>query len=177
VPESEELLSMTRTLLVFRHGKSDWPEGVPDAKRPLGTRGRRDAPAAGAWLVSAGLRPDLVISSPAVRARETWELAATALDEAPPVSYDKRVYAAPVPRLLEVLRDTPDDVQTLVLVGHNPGLQELVDALADDGDPDALDQVREKFPTSAIAKLSFDGSWADMDTGSARLDELIVPRG
>lgn len=168
---------MTRTLLVFRHGKSDWPEGVPDAERPLGTRGRRDAPAAGAWLASAGLRPDLVVSSPAVRARETWELAATAWDEAPPVSYDKRVYAAPVPRLLEVLRDTPDDVQTLVLVGHNPGLQELVDALADDGDSDALNRVREKFPTSAIAKLSFDGSWTDVDAGSARLDELIVPRG
>ncbi|GAA2895730.1 histidine phosphatase family protein [Streptosporangium fragile] len=166
-----------RRLVVLRHAKSAWPEGVADVDRPLAGRGRRDAPAVGRRLRAAGLLPDRVISSPSRRTRETWELAAGELGAEVPVSYDGRVYEADVPELLGVVREVPDDVRTLLLLGHNPGLAELVAALAGRATGDALERVREKFPTSAIAVLAVPGSWSGLAPGSALLTELAVPRG
>src|SRR5438067_13086796 len=100
-----------RTLVVFRHAKSAWPEDIPDAQRPLAERGRRDAPAAGRWLRKHVGQIDLVVCSPAVRARQTWELAVDKLKAEPPpaVREDERVYAASAVTLLEVSRELPDD--------------------------------------------------------------------
>src|SRR6266508_2923118 len=91
-----------RTLLVLRHAKSDWPDGVPDAERPLAGRGRREAPLVGRWLRESGHIPDLVVCSPALRARQTWELVAGELGEAgeaPEVRFDERVYDEPASQL------------------------------------------------------------------------------
>ncbi|WP_217181237.1 histidine phosphatase family protein [Streptomyces sp. AC495_CC817] len=167
-----------RRLIVLRHAKSAWPVGVPDHERPLAPRGRRDAPAAGRALADADCLPDLAVCSTAVRARQTWELAAAEWGTPPPVRHDARVYAAEVPELLEVVRETPDRVRTLLLVGHNPGLEELVLDLAGDALDDALDEVRTKFPTSAIAFLSWHGpTWSALAPGTALLTDLIVARG
>ncbi|MEV5846593.1 histidine phosphatase family protein [Streptomyces sp. NPDC051985] len=167
-----------RRLVVLRHAKSAWPEGVPDRLRPLAARGRRDAPAAGRALAESDCLPDLAVCSTAVRARQTWELASGQWGTPPPVRHDRRVYAADVPDLLEVVHEVPAEVETLLLVGHNPGLEELVLELAGDGLDDTLEQVRRKFPTSAIAVLAWHGTeWAALAPGSALLTEVTVPRG
>ncbi len=167
-----------RHLLVLRHAKSAWPQGVPDHERPLAPRGRRDAPAAGRALAEADLLPDLAVCSTAVRARQTWELASAQWGTPPPVRFERRVYAADVSDLLAVVHEAPAQVDTLLLVGHNPGLEELVLDLAGDGLDDALDEVRLKFPTSAIAVLAWRGTvWSDLASGTALLTDVIVARG
>ncbi|GAA3150076.1 histidine phosphatase family protein [Streptomyces rameus] len=166
-----------RRLVVLRHAKSAWPAGVDDHRRPLAPRGLRDAPAAGRAL-AAGSLPDLALCSTAVRARRTWELVSAEWATPPPVRYDRRLYAADVADLLEVVHEVPADVRTLLLVGHNPGLEELVRALAADGLDDTLDRVREKFPTSAIAVLTWHGAgWPALTPGAALLTSFTVPRG
>ncbi|MEU6065168.1 histidine phosphatase family protein [Streptomyces sp. NPDC047082] len=167
-----------RRLVVLRHAKSAWPEGVPDHQRPLAPRGRRDAPAAGRALVEADCLPDLALCSTAVRARQTWELASGQWGTPPPVRHDRRLYAAGAEDLLDVVREVPPEVETLLLVGHNPGLEDLVLDLAGDALDDALDQVRTKFPTSAIAVLAWHGTgWEALGPGTALLTSVIVPRG
>ncbi|MGW3144412.1 MULTISPECIES: SixA phosphatase family protein [Streptomyces] len=167
-----------RRLVVLRHAKSAWPEGVPDHQRPLAPRGRRDAPAAGRALVESDCLPDLALCSTAVRARQTWELASGQWGTPPPVRHDRRLYAADAEDLLDVVREVPPEVETLLLVGHNPGLEDLVLDLAGDALDDALDQVRTKFPTSAIAVLAWHGTgWEALGPGTALLTSVIVPRG
>ncbi|MFJ9153113.1 SixA phosphatase family protein [Streptomyces sp. NPDC102270] len=167
-----------RRLVVLRHAKSAWPEGVADHERPLGPRGRRDAPEAGRALAASGLLPDLVLCSTAVRARHTWELASAQWDTPPPVRLDAELYGADVPELLAAVHGTPPEVATLLLVGHNPGLEDLVLTLAGDSVDDALDEVRVKFPTSAIAVLAWHGtSWRALEPGTALLTSVMVPRG
>ncbi|WP_330456524.1 histidine phosphatase family protein [Streptomyces sp. NBC_00820] len=167
-----------RRLVVLRHAKSAWPDGVQDARRPLAPRGTRDAPAAGRVLAEADWLPDLALCSTAVRARRTWELASAQWGTPPPVRYDPRLYAASVPDLLEVVHETPSEVETLLLVGHNPGAMRLVLELAGDGLDDTLERVRVKFPTSAIALLTWHGTgWPALTTGKALLTAFTVPRG
>jgi phosphohistidine phosphatase len=167
-----------RRLVVLRHAKSAWPDGVADHKRPLAPRGRRDAPAVGRALVAADLRPDLALCSTAVRARQTWELAAAEWATPPPVRHDRGLYGADVPELLATVHEVPDEVRTLLLIGHNPGLEELVLTLAGDSLDDALDEVRTKFPTSAIAVLTWYGdTWRSLGPGMALLTDMTVPRG
>lgn len=167
-----------RRLIVLRHAKSARPEGVADHERPLARRGLRDAPAAGRALAEADLLPGLALCSTAVRARRTWELAAAQWATPPPVRHDRRLYAAGVPELLAVLHEVPAHVETLLLVGHNPGLEELVLTLAGDSLDDTLERVRAKFPTSAIAVLSWRGpAWTALTPGRALLTSLLIPRG
>ncbi|PAZ13097.1 phosphohistidine phosphatase [Streptomyces sp. SA15] len=167
-----------RHLVVLRHAKSAWPEGVVDHERPLAPRGRRDAPVAGRILAESNLLPDLALCSTAVRARQTWELASAQWGTPPPVRFDPHLYAAGVPDLLDVVHDVPAEVDTLLLIGHNPGLEDLVLDLAGDGLDDALDEVRVKFPTSAIAVLAWRGtSWEALTPGTALLTNMIVARG
>ncbi|CAL9381273.1 SixA phosphatase family protein [Streptomyces sp. NPDC057837] len=167
-----------RRLVVLRHAKSAWPVDVADHERPLAPRGRRDAPAAGRALAAADCLPDLALCSTAVRARRTWELASAEWGTPPPVRHDRRLYAAGPAGLLTVVRETPAEVETLLLIGHNPGLEELVLALAGDGLDDTLERVRTKFPTSAIAVLSWRGTaWRDLGPGAALLTSVTVPRG
>ncbi|MFI8206941.1 SixA phosphatase family protein [Streptomyces sp. NPDC085937] len=167
-----------RRLVVLRHAKSARPEGVSDHERPLSARGRRDAPAAGRALAAADCLPGLALCSTAVRARRTWELAAEQWGTPPPVRHDPCLYHADVPGLLTVVREVPAEVETLLLVGHNPGLEDLVLTLADDGLDDTLDRVRAKFPTSAVAVLDWRGAtWRDLHPGGALLTALTVPRG
>ncbi|MEU1618945.1 histidine phosphatase family protein [Streptomyces sp. NPDC005722] len=168
-----------RRLVVLRHAKSAWPPDVPDHDRPLGPRGRRDAPAVGRWLRESGHPPDLVICSTSRRTQETWELAAAALGakRSVPVRLDERVYAATARALLDVLREAPEDAGSLVLVGHNPGVQDLVLRLTGQARADALLRAADKFPTSALAVLTWSEPWSALAPERARLEDFAVPRG
>lgn len=169
---------VARRLIIVRHAKSDWPEGVPDHERPLAARGRRDAKALGAWLQAAGVTPDLVVVSTAQRTRETWELAGDTLGAASRVTLDDRVYAASVEELLSVVKGAPSSVATMVLVGHNPGAEELA-MLLEDGkgfEGDAM-RLRTKFPTNAVAILDVPTPWSRTAKGSCRLTMVATPRG
>jgi phosphohistidine phosphatase len=161
-------MAVERTLVVLRHAKSDWPEGVPDDERPLALRGRRDAPAAGRWLRDRVGGIDVAVCSPAVRARQTWELAAAELDPPPRVVEDERVYEGSLDTLVSVVQDIPAAAGTAVLVGHNPGLQELVELLTGEG---------RELKTSAIAVLTWPGEWADAGPRVASLAARAKPRG
>jgi phosphohistidine phosphatase len=160
-----------RRLILLRHAKSDWPD-VADHERPLAKRGRRDAPAAGRWLAESGLYPDAVICSTALRARETWALAATGLSETgaepPPARFEPRVYEASALGLLMLVREFDPAWRTVLVVGHNPGLAELTAGLAGDDEPRA-------FPTAFAAVLALPGEWAEAEPGTARLLEFSVP--
>jgi phosphohistidine phosphatase len=157
-----------RRLVIVRHAKSDWPDGVPDADRPLAARGRADAPAIGRWLGAEVGQIDLVLCSPAVRARQTWELAAAELDPAPPVREDGRLYDASAADLLAVAHGLPADAATVLLVGHNPGAADLVLLLS--GEPIEL-------KTAALAVLRWPGAWSDATLRAAELVARARPRG
>ncbi|MGY6019296.1 SixA phosphatase family protein [Streptomyces spinosirectus] len=167
-----------RRLVVLRHAKSAWPDGVADHERPLAPRGLRDAPAAGRALAEADCLPDLALCSTALRARQTWELASAQWGTPPPVRRDPRLYGADATELLDVVHEVSAEVETLLLVGHNPGLEELVLDLAGEDLDGALDEVRAKFPTSAIAVLAWHGpDWDALVPGTALLTTMLVPRG
>lgn len=170
---------MTRRLMLLRHAKSAWPD-LPDHERPLAKRGRRDAPAAGRWLREADLRPDRVLCSTARRTRETWQLMVPELGAHPPqASYEDQVYEAHCETLLELARQTEPAAASLLIIGHNPGVQDLTLMLAatPDSDTDAglLQRATAKFPTAAAAVLAFAGSWSRLGPGRAQLITFVTP--
>jgi phosphohistidine phosphatase len=157
-----------RTLVLLRHAKSDWSGGEPDIRRPLADRGRRQAPEAGRWLAGNIGGIDLAVVSPAARARSTWELAAAELATPPETVVDERVYAASAGELLDVLHGLGSDRGTVVLVGHNPSLEILVEELTGEW---------AELPTSAIAVLGVEAPWGDLAPGGAVLRAAGRPPG
>ena len=164
-------------LTLLRHAKSDYPLGVADHDRPLSHRGRRDAPVAG-QVLSRGPAIGLVLVSDAVRAQQTWDLAAASVPDAP-VRTENRLYHASPLDIIEVISEVPDDVGHVVVVGHNPGLEEVALMLARPDDSPGYDALCAKYPTSAIAVLVVDGPWADVSGQFRRADlvQFTVPRG
>ncbi|QWZ07045.1 histidine phosphatase family protein [Nocardioides panacis] len=162
-------MSTRHTLVLLRHAKSDWSTpGQPDRDRPLSGRGRRQAPEAGRWLAEHGPVPDLVVVSPAVRARRTWDLVAAELPGTPPTRVEDRVYAASPAELLAVLADLPEATATVLLVGHNPGLEELVEHLTGE---------HVRLPTSALAVLDVPAPWSALGPGAGTLRASGRPPG
>ncbi|MEZ5542681.1 MAG: histidine phosphatase family protein [Pseudomonadota bacterium] len=165
-----------RTLLLLRHGKSDWDAGAADDySRPLAKRGKRASKRMGQWLAAHAPRPDIVLVSPAARTMDTASLACAALDLPPErIVQDARIYLASHATLLGVLRALPADVRTAMLVGHNPGLEELLSALlgADLPRPDD----GKLMPTAAAARLELDGDWQALGSAPVRLVGLVRPR-
>ena len=139
------------TLILLRHAKSDWSGDEADLLRPLARRGRRQAPDAGRWLSANIESIDLVVVSPATRARSTWDLVSARLEPSPETQIDDRVYAASGRELLGVVRGLSDELDTVVLVGHNPGIEDLVALLTGD---------RVPMPTSALAVIAVPGTWS-----------------
>lgn len=168
---------MRHTLILLRHAKSDWPEGIDDHERPLTARGRRDAPGTGVWLVEHGRVPDRAAVSTALRTQETYELAAEKFPASPEVLLKDELYAASAGEMLEVVRETPESVGTLMVVSHNPGTQLLALALADEARPELVAQVRAGYPTNTLTVLEFDGVWAALDPGAASIAAVESPRG
>lgn len=162
--------------MLLRHAKSDWPGGVSDHQRPLAPRGRKAAPVMGRYMKAEGLLPDLAIVSSSTRTVETWALVSDELGCAVPHRLEPRIYEAQPEALLAVIRDVTDDVQTLLLVGHNPGSEELASDLIAYGDRYAAQRLRAKYPTCGLAVLDFDvDSWAEVAERSGRLDRFVTP--
>ena len=152
-----------RRLIVVRHAKATHQPGLADVDRPLTGRGRRDARAAGAWLLGRDLIPDLVYCSVARRTRQTWDQLAVCLADGRDigVDYSARLYEADTGDVLDVIGATPDDVRTLLVVGHNPAMQQVAAGLTGEADL--------AFPTTATAVIEI-GDWARLvpGAGSAR---------
>jgi phosphohistidine phosphatase len=160
-----------RVLLVLRHSKAVQEPGLRDEDRGLTKRGMHDATAAGETIREAGLVPDRVLCSAALRTRQTWQQVSAALGRAADkvkVSYEPSLYSADADDLLEAVRHGPDQAGTVLLVGHNPASQELV--------VDLTGQRDLPFPTSALAVVQLPGGWADAAPGGGELVKIWTPR-
>ncbi len=171
-----------RRLMLLRHAKTepDAPSGR-DQDRRLDERGHRDAAEIGAWIGRHPPFPDLVQVSPAVRAKQTWELAWEAMKErvAPPlVEFLPDLYAADPAQMLEVIRSAcVTDPKRLMVVGHNPGMHELALALTGSGDATLRQELARNLPTSGLAILDFDiEAWDDVSFGRGRLVSFVTPK-
>ena len=167
---------MSCQLLLMRHAKSAWDTDAPsDYDRPLAKRGRRDAPRMGSWLRHQGLLPDAVISSPARRAKQTAVRVCRELGVAKDaIIWDSRIYSAEVADLVAVLNDCPDKAEVVLLVGHNPGLEEMLCHLCGAG---VASSASDKLlPTAALARLELEGGWKRLKAGAARLVGVMRPR-
>ena len=160
--------------MLLRHAKSAWTD-VPDQDRPLAKRGRRDAPAIGRWLRDHGYLPDVVVCSAARRTRQTWKLVAAELGGSPSVSFEPRAYAASALTLLYLVRELPGTYRAALLIGHNPGIEDLAASLAEPSAGDDAPSPWMKFPTAAVAALEFPGDWPDLAPGQARLLDFVTP--
>lgn len=168
-----------KTLGLFRHAKSDWSDArARDFDRPLNLRGERGARAMGQHIRDSGYRFDRMLASPAVRVAETVEQASKAWGRSFPVEWDRRIYLASSATLMDLLREIEGEPASILMIGHNPGLEDLIfDLVPDDGSSPLRDVVEQKFPTAAFAVLELDiERWADADERCARLVALTRPR-
>ncbi|WP_457796233.1 SixA phosphatase family protein [Methylocystis sp. S23] len=165
-----------RRLLLLRHGKADRHSAGGDRERPLTRRGEDDARRIGEFLHESDMTPELAVASNARRAKQTLERTLEAFPGHVTHLIENTIYLATREHLVEVLRQTPDKVRTLLAVGHNPGFAELADWLAGSGEADELDQMRSSYPTAALAILDFDAEhWAEVRKGAARLRRFVTP--
>lgn len=166
---------MTRHLFLLRHGKSSWSsDAATDFERPLGKRGKRDAPLVGRWMKRQGLVPEYVISSPATRASATAVRACRELGIGKSaIASDRRIYAAGLDDLLAVLADCPHKAGRVLLVGHNPGLEYLVAYLW--GDETEVPEDGKLMPTAALAHLKLPDDWQGLESGSGRMVSITRP--
>lgn len=166
-----------RTLYILRHAKSDWGnESLRDFDRPLNGRGRKAAKAIGGEMRERGLTPDLVLLSPSRRTTETL----ARVEEGFGAKFEKReeqaIYLAEAGTLVDLIRGAPDKSEHLMVVGHNPGMQELVRALAN-GPRDLLEEAGAKFPTGALVEIRFDvDDWPNVSPGSGNIRSFVKPR-
>ena len=166
---------MSRTLILLRHGKSDWSADVDDFDRPLKKRGKNASRHVGEWLSANKRVPDFVITSPAARAVKTAELACEAMGIKKKNIYSrKHIYLATPEELLHELKDCPEQAQCVMLVGHNPGLEELLYYLVNGAL--TIPEDGKIMPTATLAILEMPDSWKNLQSGSARLEFLTRPR-
>jgi phosphohistidine phosphatase len=160
---------------LLRHAKSSWDDpDLDDADRPLARRGREATARIAAHLRQRGVAPQLVICSPALRARQTLEGLGDAIGEAR-VEIDPAIYEAHESDLLESLRKVAAEVESAMMIGHNPSIERLALLLATEGD--LLDELRTKFPTAALATLTFDvADWREVGPGRGELTDFVKPR-
>lgn len=158
-----------KTLLLLRHAKSDWDDvSLRDFERPLAPRGRRDAPRMGEALKQRGPLPDLVISSPASRARETIEAVIQAADLKASLQFDESIYGASSAELMTLIRRLPASSDCALVVGHNPGFEDLVARLTGHA---------ERMPTAGLACIEFQtDSWENIEDGEGRLSWFLTPK-
>jgi len=167
-----------KRLYLLRHAKSDWADpDRADADRPLSPRGRRAAPALGRYMRREGLIPALALSSTARRAVETWELLAQTLKAEVRLETSHKLYLASSARLLKAIQAVTDKAESVVIVGHNPGLQALALELVGSGEMAARTRLATKYPTGGLAVFDFAiEHWADIGAGMGKLEHFVVPR-
>ncbi len=158
-----------KTLLLLRHAKSSWKDtSVKDFDRPLNQRGLKAAPAIGRLIRKRKLQPDLVLSSPAERARQTTQLVLEAAGLKTEVRYDERIYEASAARLFEIVSQIDEEAGMVMMVGHNPGFEELLEALTADA---------RSLSTAALACIELDiEKWSKVKAGENQLAWLVKPK-
>lgn len=166
------------SLLLLRHAKSSRDDpSLEDFERPLAARGHQDAPRMGREIARRGWRPDLVLVSPARRARQTWELASAFCADPPGARFQSGLYMAGAGQFLGLLHSLPDSADCILIIGHNPGMEEFALSLAGPGSKaKPLRLMREKFPTATVARFTFEGPWHGLAPRGARLTHFIRPR-
>ena len=163
-------------LWLLRHAKSSWDDpDMQDVDRPLAPRGARAADRMRQYVDAEEIRPELVLCSSALRTRETLGRILPGLGPQMTVRIEPSLYSFEADQLLDRLREVPGDVGSVMLIGHNPAMQELGSVLAAEGD--RLDELRKGFPTAALAELDVPvGSWEELKPGSGRLERFVLPR-
>lgn len=166
-----------KKLIVLRHGKAAYPP-VPDHERPLAARGNTESPAAGQWLVEHEMYPDAIITSDAVRTRQTTTWVLNELGDNAPTPYlESRLYAASATQALSVINETEEQVRTLMVVGHMPWVQELGMRLVSvHSDETAVIDMAERYPTLGMMIFNIPGQWASLDGRDANMTHFVVPR-
>ena len=155
-----------KTLYLLRHAKSSWDDpSLKDFDRPLNGRGLKAAPRIGAYMRKEKIRPDVIVSSPALRAQLTASMVSEAAGLTSPVQFDERIYEASAQKLFEIVAGFEDEVKTAMMVGHNPGFEELLEALTGEA---------ARMPTAALACIEFKlEKWSDIAAESGKLKWLI----
>ena len=165
-----------RLILVMRHAKAE-QLGPTDLERELSTRGREDSAATGRWLAEQQITPAHALVSAAVRTRQTWESVAEAAGWSMEPTFDQGLYAAGPDTAFDLMRETPDEAGTLLVIGHNPTIAVLAQLMDDgEGDEAAGEAMTSGDPTSAVAVFEYDGDWSELDPASARLTAFHAPR-
>jgi phosphohistidine phosphatase len=160
----------------MRHAKAE-QAGPTDFERPLADRGRRDAAEAGSWLAEQGVAPTHALVSAALRTRESWDAVSSGAGWSLDADFDRGLYAAGPESALDLVRLVPDSAESLVVIGHNPTVAVLAQVLDDgSGDPTVAAEMAGGFPTASVAVFSYDGTWADLGEGTARLEAFHVGR-
>ncbi|MFK7841243.1 MAG: histidine phosphatase family protein [Sphingorhabdus sp.] len=168
-----------KKLTLLRHAKSSWDDPVDrDFDRPLNEKGKRAAAVMGRFIQSHGLTFDQILASPAVRVIETLENVEEASGLSMEPTWDRKIYLASSATLLDVLRGANPDADHILMVGHNPGLEDLIfDLVPDDGTSPARDKVETKYPTAALAEITLTtDSWAEITEKCGNLDRFTRPR-
>ena len=168
-----------KRLILFRHAKSDWDDPVArDFDRPLNRRGEKAALVMGEFAKARGLQFDMVVASPAVRVVETLNSFFTSYGEVVDPHWDRRIYLASTATLFDVIRDLPDSAGSVLMSGHNPGLEELIlDLVPDDGASPLREDVEVKFPTASIAVMDLPiDHWSEAKPNIADLASFTRPR-
>jgi phosphohistidine phosphatase len=168
-------------LLLLRHAKSDWGTDADDHDRPLSSRGRKAGPEIAGYMRTAGYLPELVLCSTAQRTRETLDLLLPAWKQKPTIRYERALYLAEWPQLLAALTKAPGHVSPLLLVGHNPGIEQLAVALATEPESGEertrMQSIAQKFPTGALAVLEFEiRTWRALKPGTGRIVDFVRPK-
>ena len=169
-----------RTLILVRHAEAEKVVGKPDHDRELAPRGRKDAYAVGEWIsreLQPGVHLDMVLCSTSERTRQTLHEVCAGGATFRETRFDERIYDGSAAGLIEVLREVPDTVRTVLVIGHAPGIPVLATVLAQDGagSTDAAERLSHGFPTSGLAVLGFEGSWVTLEPDTAYLQEFVVP--
>jgi phosphohistidine phosphatase len=171
-------MATTRQLLLLRHAKSSWDDpALADFDRPLAGRGLNAAMLVGRELAKRDWLPDLALVSPALRTRDTWRLVAAELPASVQAEFIQALYEATAADILAKVRQANAEASSLLVLGHNPGLEEFARGLAGSrSDAAALKRLTEKFPTAAFARFSVDSDWASLTFGGARLTHCLRPK-
>ena len=167
-----------KNLILMRHAKSAWDDPhQKDIDRPLSARGRKAAPRMGEWLAGEAYRPDVVLCSAARRTRETLDLLRPHLPKSVAIEFLQGLYMAAPREMMTEIGKVPATAETVMLIGHNPGIGSLAALLAGSGEEQALGAMHGKFPTAAIAVLGFNvGKWTETVPGSGILRTFMRPR-
>lgn len=168
-----------KRLTLLRHAKSDWDDPVArDFDRPLNRRGEKAAALIGQFARGRKMQFDMIVASPAVRVKQTLDHFLEALGEPLEAHWDRRIYLASAPTLMDVISELPDGIDAAIIVGHNPGLEELIlELVPDDGASPLREDVEVKFPTASLAVLDLAvDRWSDVKPDGATLVSFTRPR-